>query len=719
MSFQCSDAIKKLGADGNEKEIRFGKFIKGRFKPGVNKFTFNDIIEYFDILNEWSKSTIKDKVSIKTFSNTQSIRRIDKNSTTVFQLKEKLNIVDVPMQNYRVVSSNEKTSGALQMVYNNSKSPIFVRERQRTSFKFENLQLDLTQIGDTYEVELEFKNERNVCKFVEKIRSIIDKSVKKGGVMYEYRQLTKTSKFVGPLPQTLTKNDFSRRVLSKIPYAVTDKADGERYLLLIGRNGSISYISRKMDIVLTQRTVNTKYSNTLVDGELVGDKFYCFDILFISGRDVRKNSLKERLNKLNDIVSQVGIYIKKFYFNDIYKNSSEIWKTKGKFPYSLDGLIYTPINEEYYNRKIYKWKENNTIDFFYTGNRLQIAGFDKNNQYVNMDFTGIDGQGTFKPSPQRDIKNEIFITKNIPSSIRNGVLKINGPPGVGEFEFSDNTFKLIKKRPDKEFANGVDASNQSWEAIMSPLSIDEILVGPGAMRQFHNDIKTKLIKKYTPNKRVLDIGSGKGEDVRKYIDANTKEVVGFDLVDEEYPHPTTMKFFKVPDPVFRVKDYVSNTFDVININFAIHYFLRDRKLFESFLLNVHENLSRNGGILMATVLNGKLVYNTLKNKTNYKTNKFEFFKNYNNTLNFNSPKFKFLGQKVGVLVKGTKYFTSPIVEYLFNFEKFLRIMEEMGFELVETGNFRDFCDLETCKELLDSEKEYSFKNIYFILRRVS
>ena len=101
------------------------------------------------------------------------------------------------------------------------------------------------------------------------------------------------------------------------------------------------------------------------------------------------------------------------------------------------------------------------------------------------------------------------------------------------------------------------------------------------------------------------------------------------------------------------------------------------------------------------------------------TNKVEFSKKYNNALNFNSSKFKLLGQEVEVMVKGTKYFNKPISEFLFNFEKFLQIMEQMGYELVEKGNFKDFCsESEWCREYMtEAEKDYSFKNIYFVLRK--
>ena len=123
---------------------------------------------------------------------------------------------------------------------------------------------------------------------------------------------------------------------------------------------------------------------------------------------------------------------------------------------------------------------------------------------------------------------------------------------------------------------------------------------------------------------------------------------------------------------------------------------------------------------MATVLDGSLIYKNLKNKNKVSTSVVNFTKKYNNSLNFNSPKFKFLGQQVDVLVKGTKYFGNrPITEFLFNFNKFMNIMEQLGFELVETKSFSDLCsDSVWCRRYMSgNEKDYSFKNIYFVLKK--
>jgi len=744
----CIKAMNNLGDGGKniEREARFGRFQQGRFSPGVSERQFNAVAEYF---KTWETSRTVDKVTSRTLNPRQNIRRIvSNNGKDIYQLKEKMNVVDVPNEGIRLSKSKEITMSIFKNEYN--KLPArgqYSQVRERISFKKGKIQIDLTRLPQnrqtTFHVEIEFEDKQDGCRYIKIVKEILESIQTTGIVFAQYRDLVKTPRFIGPLPQTLTLDAFKKKVLTKSNYSVTEKADGERFLLFIDAVGGFNLISRGMNIKQYKK-VNKKpdFAGTLVDGEFMNGYFYAFDILFVSGQDIRSKKLKDRLLILFSVISGMKsnfLKIKKFFiehndkvielpsnknspYKNIYEAAGAIWKKRKSFPYSLDGLIFTPADEGYSNKNIYKWKDENTIDFYYKDNQLFLAGNKENGTYGILPFSGLDRKGNFKVRG-KIVKNEIFTSEVAPVNIRRGFLEndIPGNPMVGEFKFDDNTFKLIRKRPDKEFPNGVEASNQSWEAIVKPVTIEMIEIGPGALRDFHSEIKAKLIMKYAKNKSVLDIGSGKGEDVGKYVKAKSKPVVGFDLVQEEYPHPNYMTFHKVSNPIYNVKNFINKNqkFDVININFAIHYFLGNKKLFESLILNIHDNIKK-GGIVMATVLDGKKIYQALKNKNKVSTSVVNFEKKYNNSLNFNSPKFKFLGQKVNVMVKGTKYFgNKPITEFLFNFTKFLAIMEKMDFELVEMKNFSELCsDSPWCRRYMSAnEKDYSFKNIYFILKR--
>ena len=747
-SQQLNKSLAQLGNGGQgiEREVRFGRFQNGKFIPGVTKRQFESVLKLF---SEWPSTQKTDRVVSRTYSQKQSVRKIsNSNGTNAFQLKEKLVIIDVPTVGIRLAKSKETTSGALKSIYNNLPSTKnYEQIRERTTFKKGKIQIDVTYLPENrqspFQVEIEFEDPKEVVQYIQMIRTDMENTRVVGVVFAQYKALAGTPRFAGPLPQTLTHEAFKKKILTKSPYSVTDKADGERYLLFIDNIGGFNFVSRKMDISRVKNIkTHPELAQTIIDGELVGNTFYSFDILFLKGTDLRGKKLRERLTKLfGELVKlrHARIKMKSFFldigekiiqipsnrntgFKNIYEAAGSIWKRRSSLPYKLDGLIFTPVDEPYMSRNIYKWKDENTIDFYYEKNKLFLAGTRNNGNYGILPFSGVDGKGTFM-SKGKSVKNLIFIDENLPQDLRKGILgkEIEGKPMVGEFKFHKNTFKLIRKRPDKALPNGVDASNQSWEAITNPVTELMIATGPRTMRDFHSEIKAKLILKYAKGKSVLDIGSGKGEDVGKYVKANSKPVVGFDLVQEEYPHPNYMTFYKMNNPIYRVKNFINKSmkFDVININFAIHYFLANKKLFESLVVNIHENL-KSGGYLMATVLDGSLLYKNLKNKNKVSTNVVNFTKKYNNALNFNSPKFKFLGQKVDVLVKGTKYFgNKPITEFLFNFVKFLKIMEQMGFELVETKSFKDLCnDSIWCRRYMtENEKDYSFKNIYFILKK--
>ena len=208
------------------------------------------------------------------------------------------------------------------------------------------------------------------------------------------------------------------------PYAVTDKADGERRLMYIPDNGKIYLININMNITFTGSIVKTtEHKNCIFDGEYVShdkngkfiNNYLIFDIYFIDKEDVRKFPLYfvegfkyEKKMEDKGRLEIIGKYMKDFKPVSIIRNktNSMIFKTKqfhsntqknddgsnktifqccqkiydkisnGGFEYETDGVIFTPIDKSVGAYSLgepdsktweisFKWKppEFNTVDF--------------------------------------------------------------------------------------------------------------------------------------------------------------------------------------------------------------------------------------------------------------------------------------------------------------------------------------------------------------------
>ena len=207
-------------------------------------------------------------------------------------------------------------------------------------------------------------------------------------------------------------------------FVVTDKADGERHLLYISKNGKMYLIDTNMNVKFTGAKVSSEEAfDTLLDGELIAyDKngkfinlFAAFDIYFHKNKDMRhltflksvenkaknvlsRHQLLDQLKHIlkpvsildisNKIISPINFEVKKFYpmssAQTIFDGCKTILDKANQqlFEYETDGLIFThsyygvganTIGKSGPKTKItweysFKWKppQFNTIDFLVT-----------------------------------------------------------------------------------------------------------------------------------------------------------------------------------------------------------------------------------------------------------------------------------------------------------------------------------------------------------------
>jgi hypothetical protein len=370
------------------------------------------------------------------------------------KVKNKLKMIDIEDHDLRFRLSQElpikkEVMNQLINISETEKNNISFRFKERLSYNlYENndyaIRIDITNVRQNmsihkleeskvvYEIELEIikKNKKMTGVIAEnaynqllfeiyKIHQLSQKSTKiitvntKNSVLNKFNILLygNFDSNKKDLPAMQSQSLENQHVASDLTtqYAVDDKADGERFFMMISNN-SLYLISNNLDIKeIDSSQYNIKeYDGTILDGEYVyiSEKnkylFLAFDCLIYRETDIREEPiLEKRLNKMNDvlvncfgvnthtvkydktgnlkdIVSFYEDHVKKYfeemnkklvkepnvvmgklffmplglYGAELYAYAEMVWNyytnnTNINCPYVLDGLIFTPLNQKY------------------------------------------------------------------------------------------------------------------------------------------------------------------------------------------------------------------------------------------------------------------------------------------------------------------------------------------------------------------------------------
>lgn len=293
-------------------------------------------------------------------------------------------------------------------------------------------------------------------------------------------------------------------------------------------------------------------------------------------------------------------------------------------------------------------------------------------------------------------------------------------------------------------------------------------------QNFHNLIvKMGLISKYSPlgiegklsnnsnqlpemKGLLLDLACGKGGDLSKWKRGQYKKVVSLDIDEEcisyakdyyqtvEPPKPLVVYLQgdsrKLIFPNYQnmmepndLKQFQENLpakfmFDVVSLQFCLHYFFEKEVMIRTLLQNANDTL-KVGGHFIGTCFDGQRIYDTLKGtqvleatlddeviwkiEKKYKPFKFEA----------NKPNY---GKKISVFTKSIGHTHD---EFLVNFTYLDTLCLEYGFEKVEVKGFGDIYDenevekkkgnMYEASRMSDEEKEFSFLNNIFVYKKVN
>lgn len=243
------------------------------------------------------------------------------------------------------------------------------------------------------------------------------------------------------------------------------------------------------------------------------------------------------------------------------------------------------------------------------------------------------------------------------------------------------------------------------------------------LRRFHNWIKRGLINRYFANSIVLDLASGKGGDMNKWIDANVMQVEGYDIdvpsvlearrrLASTDTKNTGINYHVQDLSKHVVTEYGPQRFDVVSSMFAFHYFFEG----ESSLLTILDSIDNNlkvGGYFVCCLFDGDLIEAKLKSGS-FKTPNFRITKKSQHT-------FQPYGNKIGVLMRET-VLDEEMDEYIVHPKDLIGILQWWGLELVETKSFDDmykeWSSQDRRNRLNQFEEEVSFLNRYYVFKRV-
>ncbi|CAE7078998.1 unnamed protein product [Rhizoctonia solani] len=250
--------------------------------------------------------------------------------------------------------------------------------------------------------------------------------------------------------------------------------------------------------------------------------------------------------------------------------------------------------------------------------------------------------------------------------------------------------------------------------------LDSPIIG---LRNFNNWIKSVLIAKFGrrplqesdtrgPNPhgrgitsgKVLDLGCGKGGDLRKWGKASIREYVGLDIAQVSIAQARSRHTELVPSQRFDAEFHafdcfsdninsvvsphrLSTPFDVVSMQFCMHYAFESLDKVRVMLENVSQYL-RPGGIFLGTIPNSQLLLDTLNKLPGDETS----FGNSVYSIRFDSKREQPLyGHRYWFYLKDA---VEDVPEYVVRWEEFQTLSLEYGLKVIHQSDFHDIFALE-------------------------
>jgi ubiquitin C-terminal hydrolase len=754
------DFLQKLTTEnlrGHEIELRFGHIINNRYQPSVSQKKYLQLIEWLSTNLKCTTEFEESKVSIYE-NNIRHIIRVktggpsqpigDNEMTELYEHKHSVGQCDIAYRNFvlRISDSIEEEIFSEDSDIRSQLGEVkYTRYRTRYQFRPENARYIyvLSEIRENhstatsrYEFEIEF--DLNVFENVHFMRTI-EHAIQtilpicldnveyirtylpinlQTPVLSQYRELP----FNETKPVNLKRHNISE--IRTNHYTVTNKLDGERFIILINDFGVYSIKYQFVDRLVDKK--NTQQQLIILDTEwFQGDnKFHVFDCMYMNGSQIVNQKHSERLQYAATVAAKYSDFLvmKKFF---PVEQTAHLLSMISKE--DNDGLIYT--HDSVYNSNIYKWKfpTKMSIDF-------RVTTTDSTDMSLNVQDHRYQLNVYATSANTRDTKDQPFSgSEQFPLSshamFTSSMLLEN--KSIHEFTYDIETqlFSYLRARSDKSKPNYYKVAMDVWDDINNPFTEHELITmlklsleTIDAMkvpicddndaiptekqkqsssdnslskkyRYNHNLIKRNLIYKYCKkcdfiedNLNILDLGFGRGGDLPKYRDCRVKELWGVDpdlsnLKDCQTRLTTT--YTDMADRTYLIEGQAQNTelirnkignkkMDIVASFFSLSFFFgNDNDL--NGLADTIAYALKDDGIFIGTTIDGVNTRNLLSR--------------YNNLFTFKAGHIKKLSDnQIEFYLPSTIVKTQ--VESFVDFSLLVEKLASRGISLLERSDFK-------------------------------
>ena len=355
-----------------------------------------------------------------------------------------------------------------------------------------------------------------------------------------------------------------------------------------------------------------------------------------------------------------------------------------------------------------------------------------------------------------------------------------------------SNYEHISRGININYGNNFDTANNVWFSIHNPIT--EFMISTGKnipkmdvyelkyynqkinvkrsksisihMQRFHNSIKLNMIKQVATSLRkdktnkklkLLDLATGKGGDIYKWINNKIHTVVGIDKVYDNiyntfdgacvrrknYKEKNNNKMpnidFIVADVSNNLQDnthfmdmfskniwfstYVDTKFSIVTMMFALHYMFNDIDSVSTLVANINDRL-QEGGYFIGCCFDGKKVFQLLQdieiNETKIGRKDGELIWKIQKKYNLHSwdqeDDSLFYDLPIDVYIRSINM---NITEYLVNFDILIKECKKYNIKLVQSDLFDEIYEVQKTKDLSPDEQTLSFLNRRFIFKKIT